>query len=150
MKVFLATDHAGVEIKNKLLKALKEVYPNDEFNDLGTYSNESVHYPEYAKKLCKEILENKGSTGILICGTGIGVSIAANKFKGIRAALCGSEEEGKLARQHNNANVICMGARTRTLDEMVTIYKSFQSEKFEGSRHQVRVDMMDQYGSDVS
>nr|MBP9675057.1 RpiB/LacA/LacB family sugar-phosphate isomerase [Bacteriovoracaceae bacterium] len=114
MKIFIACDHAAFEAK----EALKVFFMREKLQvvDLGTNSNESVHYPHFAIKLSHEVLKHPDYCGILLCGTGIGVSIVANKFKGIRAALCRSVEDAKLSREHNNANVLCLGARSNSIE----------------------------------
>lgn len=137
MKVLLAGDHAGVALKEYLAGQIK-AWGHD-VEDLGPHSEESVDYPDYAQKLCEE-MEAEGVLGILICGTGIGVSIAANKMSGIRAALCKTEFEAQMARQHNNANVLCLGARSVSQELNERIVKAFLAESFEGGRHGRRVD----------
>ena len=106
--IYIASDHGGFELKEKICTFLKDLKYS--VKDLGTFSEESVDYPDFASKLCDKILKNK-SLGILICGTGIGMSISANKRKGIRAALCLNEFMAKMSREHNDANVLCLGAR---------------------------------------
>lgn len=135
-KIFFACDHAGFELKNSLIKSLKN--QNYQIQDLGCDSSEiSVDYPDFAKKMAQEIQEN--DFGVLICGSGIGISIAANRNKNIRAALCVNEEMASLSRLHNNANVICFGARL--IDENVAkkSLEVFLNTEFEGQRHEARV-----------
>lgn len=108
MKIFIASDHAGFTLKEELLSYIKGF---GVVSDLGTYTENSVDYPLYAKILCEEMKKDPTSLGVLICGSGIGMSISANRFSHIRAALCRSVEDSKLARMHNNANVLCLGAR---------------------------------------
>lgn len=139
MKIAIASDHGGFELKEQL----KQHYADLNFIDLGTYSTESVDYPDIADKMAQEILTNKADWGILICGTGIGISIAANRHKGIRAALLYSIETAKLAKQHNNANVIVFGGRTMKFDDVVAEIDAFRTEKYEGGRHQRRLDKLD-------
>lgn len=136
MNILISGDHAGVGLKAELVKKFKEEGHN--VADLGPYTDESVDYPDYAKKLCEEL--DADSFGILICGTGIGVSIAANKMPGVRAALCKTQIEAELARQHNDANVLCLGARAVTNEVNERIARVFLNTEFEGGRHQVRVD----------
>ena len=136
MKITIGSDHAGVEYKSKIVKFLeKEGY---QVLDVGTHGTESVDYPDYAHKVAEEVLAG-ANFGVLICGSGNGVSMAANKHKGIRAALCWGEEITKLARQHNNANIISIPARFMSLENSIKLIKTFLTEPFEGGRHQRRV-----------
>lgn len=135
MKIFIASDHAGFFLKQFLIEELSKL----DFApvDLGCDSAEkSVDYPDYAKKLCKKL---KTEFGILICGSGIGISIAANRFKHIRASLCHDKKSAELARAHNDANVLCLGARVVKNKSALAITKAFLSSKFEGARHERRV-----------
>ena len=136
MKILIGNDHAGYSLKLSIIKNLEDKY---EFFDRGSYSNESVDYPDYASIIAKEIQSEKGDLGILICGTGNGVCMTANKFKGIRAAICWNEEIAKLAKQHNNANIICIPSRFIKVEEAMKIIESFILEKFEGGRHERRI-----------
>ncbi len=137
MKIVIGSDHAGFELKEELKKFLcNEHY----IFDVGTNSTESVDYPDFAKKVCEYILEKRVDLGILICGTGIGMSIVANKHKGIYAALCFNENMASLARRHNNANVLCLGGRTTKLEDAIEIVKTFLNESFESGRHLRRVE----------
>ncbi len=138
--IALASDHAGFELKEKVAAYLKE--RGTEFVDLGTYSSTSVNYPDYAEKLCNEILSGKAKKGILVCGTGIGMSMAANKFKGIRAAVCSEVFSARLTRQHNDANVICFGARVIGEGTAMDIVDAFLDTEFEGGKHKTRIDMI--------
>ena len=126
-KIYIASDHAGFEMKNKIIEKLSSEY---EFVDLGTNSNESVDYPTYAFNLCKEVLKTN-SVGILVCGTGFGMAIAANKVKGIRCAHVTNALESKLSKMHNNANVMAFGAKNPDAIEMVKIFleTSFSNEE---------------------
>ena len=144
MKVAIASDHGGFELKQKLLQHYKNA--TFEFVDLGTDSTVSVDYPDFAEKLCQAILNKQADFGVLICGTGIGISIAANRHKGIRAALLYSLETAKLARQHNNANVAVFGGRTMTFAEVVERLDAFLSTEFEAGRHSRRIEKLDVYG----
>ena len=133
-KIFIASDHAGYEMKTKL---------NDHFSsliDLGTNSIDSVDYPDFAHKLTTEVLKNAGSLGILICGTGVGMSIAANRVKGIRAGLVSNNEIARLIRQHNNANVLVLPGRFMDEEEAIKSVKTFIETEFEAGRHQARID----------
>ena len=136
MKILIGNDHAGYSLKLSIIKNLEDKY---EFFDKGSYSNESVDYPDYASIIAKEIQSEKGDLGILICGTGNGVCMTANKFKGIRAVICWNEEIAKLAKQHNNANIICLPSRFIKVEEAIKIIESFILEKFEGGRHERRI-----------
>jgi ribose 5-phosphate isomerase B len=140
-KIAVAADHAGYEFKDALASYLRE--KGYDVIDLGTNSPDSVDYPVYAKKLCSSVLSGECEKGILVCGTGIGMSIAANRHKGIRAALCTIPEYARLAREHNNANVLCLGARFVGFDEAVKITDVFLNTEFLGGRHQNRVNQLD-------
>ena len=113
-----------------------------ECEDVGTYSKDSVHYPIYAKAVCESVQQKKCDYGILLCSTGIGMSMAANKYKGIRAALCSDTYSAKFTRLHNNANVLCIGALVTGTGLAKEIADIFLSTEFEGGRHQTRVDMV--------
>ena len=143
MKFYIATDHAGVLIKDDVKEMLKEM--NCEVIDLGTNSTERVNYTDYAHKLSKEVLKDNGSFGILICGTGIGMSLAANKHKGIRAALCHDYYTAQMARAHNDANILCFGQRVIGLGTVESILKAWIETKFEGGRHKIRVDLIEKF-----
>ena len=135
-KIFIASDHAGYNLKNSvILKLSKE----QKIVDLGTNSKISVDYPDYAKRISKKVSSNKGSFGILICGSGMGMTIAANKTKNIRAALCYSKKNTKLSRLHNNANIITLGARLIDKKKAFNLIKIFLGTKFEGGRHLRRI-----------
>jgi ribose 5-phosphate isomerase B len=136
MKILIGNDHAGYSLKLSIIKNLEDKY---EFFDKGSYSDESVDYPDYASIIAKEIQSEKGDLGILICGTGNGVCMTANKFKRIRAVICWNEEIAKLAKQHNNANIICLPSRFIKVEEAIKIIESFILEKFEGGRHERRI-----------
>ena len=136
MKILIGNDHAGYSLKLSIIKNLEDKY---EFFDKGSYSDESVDYPDYASIIAKEIQSEKGDLGIIICGTGNGVCMTANKFKGIRAVICFNEEIAKLAKQHNNANIICIPSRFIKVEEAMKIIESFILEKFEGGRHERRI-----------
>lgn len=138
MKYFIGADHAGIDIK-QYVKELFEA-KGHEVIDLGPFSKERVDYPDYAQKVCQEVLKNEGSKGILICGSGIGMSMAANKFNGIRAALCHNEYSAKMAREHNDANIICLGERVSGYGMIEAIVEAWLSASFEGGRHTNRVE----------
>lgn len=137
MKVLVSSDHAGVELKNLIVKNLKEL--GFEVLNLGTDSSDSVDYPDFADKVCSQVNESSELMGVLICGSGQGMAMRANKFQNIRAALCWSTEAAKLARNHNNANILCLGSRLTEQTTNLEILKVFFTEKFEGGRHQNRV-----------
>ena len=143
MKYFIGTDHAGFEVKPFVIDYLQK--KGIEVEDLGCYSPESVDYPDYAHKVAKAVLENPGSMGILICGSGIGMSLAANKHKGIRAALCHDYYTAEMARRHNNANILCFGARIVGKGEIESILEAWLTHEFEGGRHQRRVEKIDNF-----
>ena len=139
--ICIASDHAGYELKEKVKDFLiKKDIP---VIDLGPLSNNSVDYPDFAKKLAKRVILKKSDAGILICGSGTGMAITANKFKGIRAAQCYSKKGTILSRQHNNANVICIGSRMLKKQEAFSLINYFFKTKFEGGRHQKRVNKID-------
>ena len=142
-KLAIASDHAGVDYKKRLIEHLeKQGY---DCINLGTDTEESVDYPVYADRVCGKITSGECALGILICGTGIGMSIAANKHKGIRAALCSDTESAALTRQHNDANVLCLGARILPFEKAVQITDAFLNAEFLGRRHQRRVDMLESF-----
>ena len=140
--IYMGADSAGYTLKEELKEHLKS--KGYEVVDCGANSAESSHYPEFATAVCKNVQNDlSGSFGILICGTGIGMSMCANKYKGIRAALCSDTFSARMTRIHNNANVLCMGARVIGPSLAAEILDSFLSEKFEdGGRHRIRVDMI--------
>ena len=135
-KIFISSDHAGYNLKINIIRKLSK---KQKIVDLGPSSNNSVDYPDYAHKLSKKVATNKGSFGILICGSGMGMSITANKNKKIRAALCYSIKNTKLSRLHNNANIITLGERLINKNKAFNLIKVFLSTKFEGGRHIRRV-----------
>ncbi len=143
MKYFIGTDHAGFLVKPFVIEFLEK--KGIEVEDLGTYSTESVDYPDFAHKVAKAVLDNEGSKGILICGTGIGMSLAANKHKGIRAALCHDAYTAEMARRHNNANILCFGERVVGKGVIESILNAWLNAKFEGGRHQRRVEKIDNF-----
>lgn len=136
--IVIGSDHGGYELKNHIIKYLED--NNIQYNDIGCYSEESVDYPDIAQKLCAEITAGNAERGILICGTGIGISIAANKIDGIRASVCSDEYSARMCRRHNNANVLCMGGRVVGSELALSITDVYLNEKFEGGRHQKRID----------
>ena len=138
-KIFIASDHAGFKLKNSVLVKFSKKY---NIKDLGPFTNNSVDYPDFAKKLSKRVALNKGSYGILVCGSGMGMAITANKTKDIRAALCYSAKNTKLSRLHNNANIITLGSRLVNKNKAINLIKIFLGTKFEGGRHLRRIKKM--------
>ena len=137
MKIAIGNDHAGVEFKNKIMQELRS--KGYEIVNVGTDTLDSVDYPDIAKEVSQKILDGEVNFGILICRTGIGISIAANKIKGIRAALCHNEYTAKLARLHNDANIIALGARVLGENLGLACVEAFVNTEFEGGRHAKRV-----------
>lgn len=138
MKIALGCDHAAVEMKDAMLALIAEM--GLEAIDMGTTGSTSVDYPDFAQKVCRAVLDGKADRGILVCGTGIGMSIAANKFPGIRAALCSESYSARMSRMHNNANVLCMGARTLGRDIARDVARTWIETEFEGGRHALRLN----------
>lgn len=147
MKLAFGCDHAGYELPEpfyapELIAYMEEL--GHTVDHVGTYGPDSVDYPDFAAKVCEKILDNSVELGILLCGTGMGISIAANRHRGIRAAVCVTEEMVRLARDHNNANILCIGRRISTLDECKHLIKRFLETGFSGGeRHQRRISKMD-------
>ena len=139
----LGSDHAGYELKEFLKKYLIE--KGFEIIDFGTKSNKSADYPDFAHPVAKVVNDNEIETGILICGSGNGVNIVANKYPNVRAALCWLEEIAVLARKHNNANILSLPARFISLEESIKIVDLFLSTTFEGGRHQTRIDKISKF-----
>ncbi|HEY8387534.1 MAG TPA: ribose 5-phosphate isomerase B [Parasegetibacter sp.] len=136
--VAIGCDHAGFKYKEELLSYLRE--KNFQVNDFGTHSEDSVDYPDFAHPTAISVEKKESGFGILICGSANGVAITANKHQGIRAAICWSEELAKLARQHNNANIICIPARFVTVEQAKSMVDAFINTPFEGGRHENRVN----------
>ena len=141
MKFFIATDHAGIAIKPNVIAMLQEA--GHTVSDLGPFNDERVDYPDFAHALCKEVLQHAGTQGILICGSGIGMSLAANKHIGIRAALCHDAYTAQMARAHNDANVLCFGERVVGLGVIESILNAWCTTSFEGGRHALRVEKIE-------
>ena len=137
MKIYIGSDHAGVDLKSQIKTRLQDRF---EFDDAGTFTSDSVDYPDFAHKVAENVLSDSGSIGILICGTGNGMAITANKHAGIRAALCWSPEIAALAKQHNNANIIVLPARFISTEMAMDTLNAFLTAEFEGGRHQRRID----------
>ncbi len=140
-RIIIGCDHGGLNLKNKVVEHLKEI--GYEVEDVGTYTSDSVDYPIYAKKVAHAVADGKYEKGIIICGTGIGVSIVANKVKGIRASLCGDTFSAKATRQHNNSNILCMGERVIGAGLALDIVDIWLTTEYEGGRHQRRIDMIE-------
>ncbi|MDO4867753.1 MAG: ribose 5-phosphate isomerase B [Clostridia bacterium] len=140
MRIAIGNDHVGVELKQHLVKYLEA--QGHEVVNFGTDETASNHYPIYAEKVARAVLSGEFDKGILICGTGLGISIAANKIKGIRCAVCSEPVSAELSRQHNNANIVAMGARMIGPVMAEAIVDKFLNTEFLGGRHQLRVDMM--------
>ena len=141
MKFYVATDHAGIDLKDITVEMLRG--KGHEVEDLGPYSKDRVDYPDYAVKVCENVLKDSGSFGILICGSGIGMSMAANRFHGIRAALCHDAYTATVARGHNDANVLCFGERIVGVGVAESILDAWIAGTFEGGRHCGRVDKIE-------
>ncbi|RXI27836.1 ribose 5-phosphate isomerase B [Aliarcobacter trophiarum] len=144
MRYYIGADHAGIDIKAFVKELFEE--RGHEVVDLGPFSKDRVDYPDFAQKVCKKILEDTGSFGILICGSGLGMSMAANKFEGIRAALCHNEYSARMARKHNDANVLCLGERVSGQGMIESIIKAWDKAEFEGGRHTQRVEKINALG----
>ena len=142
MKIAVASDHGGFKLKEEVKAHLLE--RGLEVLDLGTNSEDSVAYPAYGKACGEAVVSGQADVGIVVCGTGIGISIAANKVKGVRCGLCTSVEMATLTKQHNNANVLALGGRTTETGLAMQIVDAWLDTEFEGGRHQRRVDMLDQ------
>ncbi|MGN1412886.1 MAG: ribose 5-phosphate isomerase B [Anaerovoracaceae bacterium] len=142
MKIAVASDHGGFALKEEVKKHLME--RGLEVLDLGTHSEESVDYPVYGKACGEAVVSGKADLGVVVCGTGIGISIAANKVKGIRCGLCTSVEMARLTKQHNNANILALGGRTTETGLAMEIVDAWLNTEFEGGRHQRRIDLLDQ------
>ena len=138
--VVIGSDHGGYKLKEEIKKYFEEA--GIEYEDVGAYSEESINYPEFAEKVAKKVQDKKAETGILICRSGIGMSIVANKFKGVRCAPCYNETTAKFARMHNNANVLGLGADYISVNEAICIVRMFIATKFEGGRHKERIKLI--------
>ncbi len=141
MIIKIGSDHAGFAIKEFIKNYLK--IKNIQFDDLGTFSYESVDYPDFSHQVAIQVSNNDNNIGILICGSGNGICMTANKHKNIRAALCWNEEIAKLARAHNNANILCLPGRYLSIVETEKIIDSFLNTKFEGGRHINRINKIE-------
>eukprot|EP01107_Rhizomastix_libera_P002011 TRINITY_DN1349_c0_g1_i2.p2 TRINITY_DN1349_c0_g1~~TRINITY_DN1349_c0_g1_i2.p2 ORF type:complete len:208 (-),score=52.33 TRINITY_DN1349_c0_g1_i2:17-640(-) len=135
-RVIIGCDHGGFALKQEIIANIKDY----DFEDVGVYKNERVDYPDYAGAVCTRVASGEFASGIVVCGTGIGISIAANKFNGIRCALCHDHFTAKLTRQHNNANVLALGGRTTGPEVALEIVRTFLETAFDGGRHQERIE----------
>lgn len=140
MKIAVGCDHGGLEHKNAIAEHLKS--EGFEVEDFGIYENKSVDYPEIALKMANSIKNGENELGILVCGTGIGMSLAANKVNGIRAAACSEHFSAKYTRLHNNSNILCLGGRVIGIGTALELCDIFVNTEFEGGRHQRRIDMI--------
>ena len=143
MKLIIGSDHGAVDLKEEVKRVLKEEFAEVEVEDVGTFGTESVDYPDVAEKVCTPVANGEADRGIVLCGTGIGISIAANKIKGIRAALCHDTFSARATRAHNNSNVLCMGERVIGECLALDIVDMWLKTDFEGGRHQKRIDMLE-------
>lgn len=141
MKIAIGSDHAALDLKSTIVEHLKE--SGTDVTDLGTHTAESCDYPDIAKLVCEKVAAGEYQYGILVCGTGIGMSIAANKVKGIRAALCHDTFSASMAKQHNNSNILCMGARVVGSGLALAIVDEWISQEFVGGRHAIRVEKLE-------
>ncbi len=140
MKIIIGSDHAGYDLKMQMIEHFKE--SGIDFEDVGTYSLDSVDYPNYGRAVAEKTVAGEGDYGVVICGSGIGISIAANKVKGARCALCSEPYSAELTRRHNNANILSMGGRMIGIEMAKKIFDTFISTDFEGGRHERRVDLL--------
>jgi len=141
MQIYLGSDHAGFNLKKVIKDYLNAKFEGSEDNkalDLGVFTNDATDYPDIAREVCEKVVENKGSIGILICGSGVGMSISANRVNGIRAVLANNVEIAQLARAHNDANVLCLGGRMTTDEMAKAIVDAFLNTKFEAEENNVR------------
>lgn len=140
MKIAIGNDHSAVALRQVITQHLRD--RGIEVEEVGTFSEESSNYPEWGEKVARKVVSGEADLGIAICGTGIGISLACNKVKGIRAAVCSEPYSAKLSRQHNNANVLCFGARVVGTELAKMIVDEWLDAEFQGGRHQTRIDMI--------
>ena len=140
MKIAIGNDHAAVEMKMELKKYLEEL--GHEVVNFGTDTEESCHYPDFGEKVGRAVVAGEADCGVLICGTGVGISIAANKVNGVRAAVCSDTTTAHLVKEHNNANIIALRARIVGIETAKDIVKAYLDAEFMGGRHQTRIDMI--------
>lgn len=140
--IAIGSDHGGYKLKEEIKKYLEE--KEIEYTDCGTFDEESVDYPEIAQTVATEVQDGHAEKGIIICRSGIGMSIVANKFKGIRCAKCNDEQEAKFSRMHNNANVLALGADYMDINKAIRIVRTWIATEFEGGRHETRVKLIEE------
>ena len=140
MNIALGSDHGGFEMKEEISSLLAGM--EHRVADVGCFSSDSVDYPEIARQVCEHVLQGSSQLGILVCGTGIGMSIAANRYRDIRATLCHDAYTARMSREHNNANVLCLGGRVLGIEVALDIVRVWLDTEFAGGRHQRRLDMM--------
>ncbi|EPE0917496.1 ribose 5-phosphate isomerase B [Listeria monocytogenes] len=140
MKITIGNDHVGIELKPVIVAYLQDL--GHEVDDFGAFSNERTDYPEYGKKVAESVAAGKSDLGILICGSGVGISIAANKVNGIRAVVCSEPYSAKLSREHNNTNILAFGSRVVGAELAKMIVQNWLDAEFEGGRHAKRVEMI--------
>lgn len=140
MKIAIGSDHVGIDMRKEIINYLSEL--GHEVNDFGAYTSERTDYPIYGKKVADGVASGQYDAGVLICGTGIGISISANKVKGIRAAVCSEPYSAKLSKEHNNSNIIAFGSRVVGVDLAKMIVKEWLDAKYEGGRHSNRINMI--------
>ncbi len=140
MKIAIGNDHAAVEMKNEIMEFVKQM--GHEVENFGTDTNESCNYPQFGETVGQAVVNQDFDCGILICGTGVGISIAANKVNGVRAAVCSDVTTARLVKEHNNANIIAFGARIVGIELAKDIVKAYLEAEFAGDRHQKRIDMI--------
>lgn len=143
MKIYIASDHIGVALKQVVGDYLQSA--GHVIEDIGPHVTERVNYTDFAMTLCETILKEKDAKGILICGTGIGMSMMSNRHKGIRAAVCTNEYMAEMTVRHNNANILCLGSRVIGSDLALSIVRAFFAASYEGGRHELRVKQLDEY-----
>lgn len=142
LNIAIGSDHGGYKLKQRIIEYLES--NNIQVKDFGTFSEDSCNYPEIAQKVAKEVAGGVFEKGILVCGTGIGMSICANKFKGIRAVVCSDTFSAKMSREHNDANILCLGQRVLGEGLALDIVDTWLKSEFQGGRHKARVDMIDE------
>jgi len=145
MKIAFGSDHAGFALKQALIETAGR--EGHEVRDHGPESDARVDYPDYAERVARDVASGEADVGVLVCGSGIGVAMTANRFRGVRAVNAVMETQARLGRQHNDANVLCLGQRLTAGELAGSIMRTFLTTSFEGGRHQVRVEKMDRFGS---
>lgn len=141
-EIAFGSDHAGLNLKDELIRFLKARGDDLQIEDVGTYSSASVDYPDFADKVVLKLKTNPGASGILVCGSGQGMAIRANRYPFIRAALCTTEEQARLAREHNDANILCLAGRFTPIHTAVAMLETFLKTPFAGGRHQARIQKL--------